>query len=191
MINLGDIPIWFMQAFTVYDLFRQWELIGAFDLILPFLLIFAVIFGVLSTTRILGGHKGVNLIIALVIALMALRLNFVSYFFSELFPRFAIGLAVLIVVVILAALFIPEQHIKGWAIGFAIAGTVIGLIVVIFTFNTTSFWHASFFWQEYWGLIVGGIIMVVLIIYIAISADKKPDPDRSPAKFVAWHPSLR
>lgn len=152
---LSNFPLWFRQ-FSIYDLFYQWEFLGVFDLLLPFLLLFAVIFGVLSTTRILGSHKGVNLVISLVIALMALRFEFVSFFFAELFPRFAIGLSVLIVVVILAALFIPQQHMKGWAIGFAVAGAVIGILVIIFTFNTTSYWFNSFFWQDYWGLIVGG-----------------------------------
>jgi hypothetical protein len=186
-LEMGDLPIWFMQ-FTIYDLLNQWEFIGVFDLMLPFLLIFAVIFGALTSTNILGGHKGVNLIIALVIALMALRLNFVSAFFTELFPRFGVGLAILLVVVILAALFIPNQHKKGWAIGFAIAGVVIGIIAVINSSNQFNFF-GSFFWQDYWGMIIGGVILVIVIIAIFATSGKRP-PDSGPAIFTPWHKSL-
>jgi len=165
-IGLSDLPVWFMQygGFTIRDVLNQWEAVGVFDFILPFLLIFAVIFGALTTTRVLGGHKGVNLIIALVIALMALRLGFVQIFFTELFPRFGVGLAILIVVVILAALFIPDQHKKGWAIGFSIAGAVIGIAVLIATLSSDRiYWFDSYFWQDYWGLIIGGILLLLCL----------------------------
>lgn len=167
----------FLQ-FTIYDLFNQWEYLGVFDFLLPFLLIFAVIFGILTSTNILGGHRGVNLIIALVIALMSLRLDFVSLFFSELFPRFAVGLSVMIVVVIMAALFIPNSSsiLKGWFIGFAVAGVVIGLLVVIFTFNE-FYWFDSFFWQDSWGLVVGGVILIIIIIAMFATAKPRPTPE--------------
>lgn len=186
LLSLGGV---FLQGFTLYALLGQWENAGVFDLILPFLLIFAVIFGILSSTRILGGHKGVNLVISLVIGLMALRLGFVQVFFTELFPRFGVGLAAIIVVVILAALFIPQEHAKGWFIGFAIAGAVIGVLVLIFTFNATTPWFGSYFWQDYWGLIIGGVILVVLIIAIFVaSAPRKPTKDE--VTFVPFRKNL-
>lgn len=179
MINvLSSIPVWFMQ-FTIYDLFNQWESIGVFDLLLPFLLVFAVIFGVLATTGILGGHRGVNLIISLVIALLAMRLingiPLVSIFFSELFPRFAVGLSVLVVVVILAGLFIHPKALKGWFIGLGVAGILIGIIVVLITFNT-FYWFDNFFWQEYWGAIIGIVILAVVISAIFVTAKPRPPP---------------
>jgi hypothetical protein len=171
--SLSDLPIWFRQA-TIFDLVSQWEYIGVYDFLLPFLLIFAIIFGILSSTGILGGSKGTNLVISLVISLLSLRLGFVSYFFSELFPRFAIGLSVLIIFVILAGLFIHPKALKGWFIGFGIAGIVIGIIVVLMTFDT-FFWYDSFFWQDYWPSIIGGIILIILIIAIFVGAKPKQD----------------
>lgn len=184
---LGDLPIWFMQYFTIDELLYQWQLIGVFSFILPFLLIFAVIFGALTNTGILGGHKGVNLIISLVIALMALQLGFVQVFFTELFPRFGVGLAILIVVVILAALFIPDQHKKGWTIGFAAAGAIIGVGALIATFASPNIaWFDSYFWQDNWGLIIGGILMLVIIIALFVGASKRPEPATT-ISFGPWH----
>ena len=55
------------MVFTIADLLRGWESAGIFDFLLPFLLIFAVVFGILSTIQIFGKHKGVNVIIAVTI----------------------------------------------------------------------------------------------------------------------------
>ena len=162
-------------SFSIEDLIFEWEAIGVFDWILPFLLIFAVIAGILSTTRILGNHRGVNVIISMVIALLALRTGLVQAFFAELFPRFAIGLSILIVIVLLAGLFIVPEDLKGWFIGFASAGAVIGLVVVILTFGEFD-WFNSFFWQDYLGVIIGGILLLVLIIAVFITSGEKPKP---------------
>ena len=51
--------MWFMQ-FNIYDLLNQWESIGVFDYLLPFLLIFAVVFAILETTKVLGEQKGIH-----------------------------------------------------------------------------------------------------------------------------------
>ena len=180
LINLvNDLPL-FMQTggFTAFDFFGQLQRVGVFDLVLPFLLIFALVFGILTSTNIMGANKGVNLIIAFVIGLMALQLGFVQAFFIELFPRFAIGLAIILVVVVMAALFIPKNGPgRGWFIGFSIGGAVIGLGVIIATFDE-FYWFNSFFWQSYWGLIVGGIIFVILIVAVFVTSNPHKDEDR-------------
>ncbi len=160
------------MAFSVAELFYQWESIGVFEFILPFLILFAIIFGVLSTTNILGHNRGVHLIIALAIALLALRVGYVQAFFLEFFPRFGIGLVLLVALVILAGLFIIPEHIKGWYIGFAALGLVIGVAVTIGAFDQFG-WFGSYFWQEYWGNIVAGIIIIALLASVFASAKPK------------------
>ena len=122
------------MPFTIFDLLSQWQSIGVFDILLPFLLIFAVIFGILASTNILGGHKGVNLVISLVIALLAIRLPFVSAFFTEFFPRIGIVLAVLIGGTITIGLFLHQHSAKGWFNGLAIAGIVFAIIAALMSF---------------------------------------------------------
>ena len=53
------------MVYDIQSLLMQWETAGIFDYVLPFLLIFAIIFGILSATKISGSNKGVHLIIAL------------------------------------------------------------------------------------------------------------------------------
>jgi hypothetical protein len=172
---VGELPVLFMQGASIANLFATWEQFGIFDLVLPFLLIFCIIFGVLSATNILGKNKGINLILAMVIALMALRLEFVNLFFVELFPRFAMGLAALVVAVILIGLFIPKEHIQGWYIGFGVVGALIAIVVVTQTFGVFNFFGSQF-WQEWTTTIISSVLVVAAIIGIIISmGDKNPD----------------
>tara|TARA_Y100000310_G_scaffold302882_1_gene340702 strand:- start:3688 stop:4206 length:519 start_codon:yes stop_codon:yes gene_type:complete len=172
------------MAFNIGDLFYQWEAVGVFEFVLPFLLLFAVVFGVLTATHIMGGNKGVNVVIALSVSLLSLRVGMVQDFFRELFPRFGVGLAMLIIVVILVGLFIPKEHMKGWLIGLGVFGVVIGIGVLIATFYNLN-WFGSYFWQDYWGIVVGGVVLVILIIFMAIS------PIKGEAKFEIPIPKFR
>src|SRR3989344_2867821 len=87
------------------EILAKWQEIGVFSYILPLLLIFALIFGILTKMSLLGDNKAVNAIIALAVGLMSLQFDFVPRFFSEIFPRLGIGLAILLVLLILTGLF--------------------------------------------------------------------------------------
>ena len=160
------------MAFSVQDLFYQWESFGVFDIVLPFFLIFSLVFGILTATNAFGKNKGVSLMISLVIAVMALRTGLVQVFFTDLFPKLGVGLAVLLTFVILIAAFIPKEHMSGWLIGVGVGGVVIAIIIMISVFNNYG-WFGSYFWQEYWGLTVFGIIFIILIIAIFNMTNKE------------------
>ena len=146
---------------------NDWEAIGIFDFALPFLLIFAVVFGVLSATKIFGSNKGVSLIISLAIGLMSLRFGFVQVFFSELFPRFGVAIAALLAIVILAAVFIPNEHMKGWLIGFGATGAVFGLIAVLNGFIAAD-WFASQWIYDNLSLVILAVGLVLIIVAMFI-----------------------
>jgi len=171
----------FLQAFSLADVLYQWEGYGVFDLLLPFLLIFAVIFGVLSTTAVLGKNKGILMIISLVIALMSLRLEFVTLFFTGLFPRFAMGLIVLLIGLIMVGLFIPQEKraLKGWYTFFGIVGVIIALVAVLQTFSSFDYFGSEW-WQEYTTVFISAIAIVAVLIGIVLGVNptKDKDPDR-------------
>ena len=75
----------FLQSFGFYggsigNLLAQWEQIGMFSYILPFLLLFALIFGILSRIKIFD-NKSLNTVISLAVSLMALQYDYVPRFF--------------------------------------------------------------------------------------------------------------
>lgn len=187
VISLADLPVWFMQ-FTIYDLFTQWEYTGIFDLLLPFLLLFALIFGILSTTNVLGSHKGVNVIIAFTIALMSLRFYFVSDFFADVFPRLGIGLAMIVVLMVLVGLFIPLDEKRYWSWGLGTIGFAIAIIVVVKSLDVFGWTSTGINTWDFAGWIVGALVVIGLIIAVAASSGGKSGEEKKHATYGPWWP---
>lgn len=164
-------------------LLSQWEAYGIFDFVLPGLLIFVVIFGILTTTNVFGNNRAVHTIIALVIAILALRMGYVQDFFREIFPRTGVALAVILVVVILTSIFIPKEHMGGWAVGFYSLGGICALLVVFNSFSTLSFFGSNW-WYDWGSMIIGALLIIGVII--AVSVAGKGSSDSKQVSFDKW-----
>jgi hypothetical protein len=157
------------MEFSFVNVIADWEAYGVFDYVLPFLIIFAVVFGILTSTNVFSGNKGVNLTVALAVALISLRFDYVPVFFSEIFPKFGIGLAVLIVLMIMTALFVPNEWMKGWAGTMWAVGAVVAITVIYKSFDFLG-WNIdnSGWWDQYGSVTVLGILLVLAIAAIAM-----------------------
>lgn len=176
----------FMQVLSLRDLYFQWESAGVFDFFLPALLMFAIIFGILTSTRVLGGNKGINFLIAVSISILAIRVPFVSQFFSTIFPSFGIGLAIVIIVVILMGLFVSEGNMDIFGNVLMWGGLAVGIIIAIITFNQYD-WFGSPWWQENWVSVLWIVIAVLVIAPFLLKPDEKVKKERRDKfkKFVA------
>ena len=165
----------------------QLEQMGVFAYLLPFLLIFALVYGILDKLKILGDNKGINIVLAVAIGLMALQFNFVSYFFAEIFPRLGVGLAILLVVVILLGAFVDiEEHkwIK-WIL-FGVGGLTV--LIIVFQSLGSSFGFMGNWGFNLWGWgyqiqnILPGLLVTigVVVIFIAIIKGGKKNPPAQP-----------
>jgi hypothetical protein len=151
------------------ELFAQWEAVGIFAYALPFLLIFALIFGILSKINIFGTkddpNKGVNVIISLAIAFMALQFNIVSTFFADLFPRFGIALSVILVIMIAMGFLMDfeNKNVKWIFTGISLIAVIVVLWVPLsglgFGFGNTGFFRENF------GLIFFAVLVIGVIIW--------------------------
>jgi len=152
------------------NMLAAWERAGVFSYLLPFLLIFALIFGILSQMKMFQENRAINGIISLTVALMTLQFDTVSIFFSEIFPSLGVALSVILVAMILLGLFMPSSAVP---ILFVI-GAIAFLVVIINSFgsvgwNTASYWFSG----EHLTNIVFGIIVIVIVI-IAFVSKKSP-----------------
>ncbi len=154
---------------TIVDILNQWQNVGVFDYVLPFLLIFTIVFGILEATNIVGKNKGVHVIIALVVGLLALRMGFMQTFFAEIFPRLGVGLAVILALLIMTGLFINKAEAKYWMWGIAAVGIVIWMIVLVGSLNVVGWFGSSSFYGDYAGLIIGAVLLIGVIIAVVAS----------------------
>jgi hypothetical protein len=160
----GLTMVW--GGMNITSLLNQWANNGVFSYVLPFLLVFAFVYGLLSKVNILGTNKGVNMIIALAVGGLSLVGDYVPRFFQSIFPSLGMGIAVLISAVILLGLFLGDTDLK-W-IKYVIFGIgVIAFLVVIFSALADYTFIGNTFWQDQGGnLILIALIIVALVLIV-------------------------
>lgn len=141
---------------------------GVFSYVIPFLLIFAVVFAILQKTKILGENRSVEAIVAIAVGLLALVNDHVPRFFATIFPRFGIGLSIFLVLIILVGFFYTEDNGKPGA-ALKWIGWLTGIGVVVWALVDWNFWgdglgFSSWFGEYFWALIVLAIIIAVVVV---------------------------
>ncbi len=121
-------------GYNIGDILNTWTQMGVFAYLLPFLMIFALVYGILIKTKILGENKGVNATISLAFGLLALQFDYVSGFYASIFPYAGMGLAILLIAMILGGVVMGDNP-KNW-IWFGI-GTVIFVFVLFASLGDT------------------------------------------------------
>jgi len=149
---------------------------GFFSYLLPFLLIFSLVYGILLKLDFFKNNKSINAIIALAVGLMALQFNFVSLFFSDIFPRVGIGLAIILVIMIIMGLFLPNQPWVGYAL-FGVSAIILGYIL----FSSGGFFGSSGsnigYWLSYNWPLLAGLIFIIIVIAVIVGVGRSPNPN--------------
>ncbi len=146
--------------------------IGFYDVVLPFLLVFTVFFGVLEKTRIFGTEgkdspkKNLNAMVAFVVAFFVVAAKEIVSSIQESLPLVALGLlAIISFLMLVGSLFSGEKEFNfvdlfgdGWKIGFA----------AIFLVSIVLIFFQSFGWLEpVWDYITGiGTETFILVVFL-------------------------
>jgi len=150
--------------FDFNSVMQQWTQIGLFDIILPVILIFTLVYAVLMRTTILGKNKSINAVTAVTIAFFAISNPDVSRIMLVLFPSAAVGISIILVFLLIVGLIMPRpygiwKHLSVWG----------GIVIFIWVMSRASnyfggdFIFSSFWWaNNSWWLMP--IIMFALII---------------------------
>jgi len=151
----------------ITDVLNQWNQLGVFSYVIPFLLIFAVVYAILEKSKILGpDNRGVWAIIAVSIGLLSLQFDFVSTFFAIIFPRFGVGLSVFLVLLIFIGFFYNWDE-KGDSHKLKWIGITVAVGVLIWTFSNLEYWGLGYggfefgwwFREYFWSLVIlAGVI---------------------------------
>jgi len=156
---------------------------GFFDYVLPFLFVFAIIFGILTSMNIFRNNRGVNAIIAFAIALMALQFGIVSDFFEQVFPRLGIALAIMLVLLILAGFFIDPKSSGGMWFLVGI-GLVFTIVVVINSFQNVGWYYSTWLVSlDFLGLIAIVVVVIIALVVVVAATNRMENYDWQP-----WHP---
>jgi hypothetical protein len=156
---------------------NQWAAAGVFDYVLPFLLVFAIVFGILNTIGFGNKHKGVQVIIAVVLGALALQFNYLGDFLKVMAPNLGIGVSVILGILILVGLFVSKEERRYWFWGLGAIGFIISVIIVVNTFDTLG--YSNMYYYDYAGYIIGAVLLLGLIIAVGASGSSD-DEHRTP-----------
>jgi hypothetical protein len=162
---------------TVTDWLNYANSVGVFSYVVPFLLIFAVVFGILKKSDLFGakerGNNSIETIIAAAVALLSLQFDMVGLFFSNIFPKMGVGLAFILVILIFLGFVgvnVPNPG-DSTVSGVQWVGIVGAVLVTLWAFS--DFWAFGsfgyggnlFFWftDYFWSLVILGIVIWAIV----------------------------
>lgn len=158
-----------MVTYTITDILNVWQAAGIFAYLIPFLIVFAVVYGILNKTKLLGENRGVQATISLGVGLMSLVNDYVPNFFSSLFPYAGMAIAVLLVGLILLGLISDQEF--AWRIWFIIG--IVGFIAVLLASLNDMRWWIGGGIGDSWPAVFAGVILLVLMYFIIWGGEKK------------------
>ncbi len=169
-----------LQAFsgvrTVPEFLVQLEQFGLLDAVLPFILIFAVIFVTLQRVGVFGtGKKNVNMLVALVIALTVVVPHVLGTYppgqdvvsiINSALPNVSLVIVLMVAALILVGVFMPNFAAGG---GFGGLLAFISVGIVVYIFGLSAGWWAS---GGGFGLLsnpdIQALVVIVLVFAVVI-----------------------
>jgi len=156
--------------FGAQDWLNQLEGMGFFSYVLPFLLIFALVYAIATKLDIFEKNKGAAVLVAFAIGLLSLQLNWVSAFFQDVFPKFGVGLSLLLIALILAGAFInTTTNKKAYSWIFFGLGALIFIIIGISSLSSIQFIGSNWF-QQYGALVIMVVIIAGAIVGVIVAS---------------------
>jgi hypothetical protein len=149
-------------ALNIGQILNDWNTMGVFSYILPFLLVFAMVYGILNKSNLFGTEaKGVNVILALALGLISLFSPFPE-FIQRMAPNLAIGLSVLLALMLLLGLFTSGEKPGKWiSYGFIAVGVIIFLSVTYSSFQGDFGGYGL--WDQYGAAFITLLILIGLV----------------------------
>lgn len=167
------------NAYNLENFIETLESWGLTDVMLPFLLIFVVLFAILQKTRILGDEKkNMNMIIALVISLIVVIPHVLGNYPSEnwdpviimnkALPVVSILVIAIIMLLILVGIFGGEARLMGVALPGWISFLSLALIILIFG-GAAGWWVGWDWFTNFFGTDAVALVIIILVFGIIIA----------------------
>ena len=184
------------------DAVQFFKYMGLFDVVLPFLLVFALVFALLEKTKVLGTEgkgdmprRSLNSLVAFVMGLIVVATNKVVTIINEALPNIVLIIVAVVMFLMLVGTFykegtfnFAEAHGK-WVIGFMVA--ILSLILLIFANSITTAAGETWLYVAFSGVfgsgtggglgsVAGASILFLVIALIAVAIVlKKPKKENN------------
>lgn len=125
---------------ALYTMIANWQQLGLYDIILPFLLVFTISFAVLQKVKIFGeGSKKINVIVALVIGLLFLQNSYLIFILQRFLPNMSIIMIVVLMFLLLVGIVGGAGGFKGFSDRALTIAFFLAIIVTLLALTTDFF----------------------------------------------------
>jgi hypothetical protein len=138
------------------------------EMLLPFLLVFVVVYAILQKSKVLGdGVAQIDAIVAFVVGLITITFTYQTGVITHLMAWLALGIGVILVFLILYGFVAGDlSSVPGWMkITFGILAGMFTIGVVVYV---TGFWGVFQGWFE--GSSESGLLMNIFMVLIVVGA---------------------
>lgn len=165
------------RAYNLQEFVRMLEAWGLTDVLLPFLLIFVIIFAILQKTKVLGiNRKNLNAAVGLIIGLLVVVPHVLGVYppgsdvieiMNRALPNISLIVVALLMVLILIGLLGGEANWIGGSLSGWIA--IIAFIAVIWIFGSAAgWWRGTTWFYRFFGADAIAIIVMLLVFAIIV-----------------------
>ncbi len=181
------------QSFRLQEFIRRLDQWGLSDVLLPFLLIFVIVYAILTKTRILGeGKKNLNAGVAVVMGLLVVIPHVTGRFprnadpvliINDALPAVSIVLVAVVFLLVMIGVFGQEYvmlgvSMPGWIALFS------GVVILIIFGGAAGWWRGDFgrTLEDFFGTEAIAIVIMLLVFGIIIAwitTDSKEREERT------------
>jgi hypothetical protein len=147
------------------DLFYRLQGLGVYEYILPFLLIFSILFAILEKTQIFTGKKNVNIIVSLIIGLIFVTQFSLVYTLNQFLPKVSLFIVVAVMALMLFGIFGAPVG-KGLGHAGMLIAAVVSLIIIYWALSPSLGFQLPYWVQDNWDVIIALVIIIIVIALI-------------------------
>ena len=122
------------SVFNFRDYILYLEQIGVYDVFLPFLLVFAIIFAVLEKTKIFGERSNINVVISVIIGLLLVVQQGIVQTINTFLPRVSLIIVVTLMFLLLMSMIVGKEF-KGLQGGLLTVALIIVIAALVFALS--------------------------------------------------------
>jgi len=159
-----------MAIFDLNYALMQWQSIGIFDIMLPFMLLFAIFYAIFQKTKLFGAKPGIDAIVSMAIAFMAIINPFVNEIIKIVLQNMVIAILVIVAMMLMFGLLLGPKKPKSWIF---FAG-IVGIMALVWLLGRVADYYEMYypgtaiFSTMWWNNNLPWIIPILIILIFAV-----------------------
>ena len=161
----------------IQDIFSQLQDVGLYDFILPFLLVFTIVFAILEKTYIFGkttngeSKRNINAIVALILGLVIINQFEIIQSLNNFLPKISFFIIVSLMILILFGLFGANVE-KGLGGVLLLLAAIVSLVATYWALGPSLDFRVPYWVQDNVAMIIV-LLIFFIIIFAVVNSGKK------------------